>query len=419
MDLKCPSCQKELELFDCSVPRQKLVCPSCESEFLSASDLTFLYGTRLPPGDTGAERVGCPYCRQRYGIDYTLQDGLIGCQYCLKIFAVPPPDTRAPVLLVAEDSAPKRNLTSEYRETTAKIRGPSFERIRKDMVSESSGPAVPNVEPPPEKPPASGKSKPEWVLLVLRIMGNIVWLTFGGLAFALINIFWGVVYCCTVIGIPFGLQLFKIATLQLCPFGADVFYPKDKPVGCLCTGFNILWILFGGLWSALGNFIVGAFMCCTIIGIPFGLQYFKLGKLVFAPFGLEIRRTNSMLVTYITAAVLLFVIPSGCNMLMLAVAPAIPKQTAKQTPKESAIDLNEPPRLSASSSTPAVVQPEEKKPTMLIEEVTDDRGNTYIVQTPAPGNEEPPRLIKLKRKKIAAITNEITDSDGNVFIIAE
>ena len=39
---------------------------------------------------------------------------------------------------------------------------------------------------------------------------------------------------------------------------------------------NILWFIFAGVWLALGYALAGLVMCITIIGIPFGVQAFKL-----------------------------------------------------------------------------------------------------------------------------------------------
>jgi uncharacterized membrane protein YccF (DUF307 family) len=97
----------------------------------------------------------------------------------------------------------------------------------------------------------------------------------------------GVLYCLTIIGIPVGLQLFKLASLSLCPFGRDV---RDTPTatGCWSLSLNVLWVLFGGLEMALAHASIGLLFCVTIIGIPFGLQHFKLSLLALVPFGKEI-----------------------------------------------------------------------------------------------------------------------------------
>ncbi|MCR5409549.1 MAG: hypothetical protein K6E90_01065 [Lachnospiraceae bacterium] len=55
---------------------------------------------------------------------------------------------------------------------------------------------------------------------------------------------------------------------------------------------NIIWILFGGLISALGWLITGCLFCITIIGIPFGKQFFKIAKLALMPFGATVERVN-------------------------------------------------------------------------------------------------------------------------------
>lgn len=51
---------------------------------------------------------------------------------------------------------------------------------------------------------------------------------------------------------------------------------------------NIVWILLGGLITALMYFLVGLVFCVTIVGIPFGLQHFKLAGYALFPFGKEI-----------------------------------------------------------------------------------------------------------------------------------
>ncbi len=438
MNLKCPSCRKELELPDGSVSRQKLVCPSCESEFFSANDLTFCYGTKLPSRTAGVNRVACPHCRQHYGIDYKPVDGLVGCRNCLRIFAVPPQNARV-LTPVSGEASPHSTETRKLqvipmgivpppveqpapaaRNSDETISWPAPRKLASEppprrLTPEPAAPVIPEPEEPEEKPAKSDESKTQQSMLILRILSNLLWLFFGGLGLALINIFWGVIFCITIIGIPFGLQLFKVASLQLCPFGADVYYAKDKPVGCLCTGFNILWILCGGLWSALGNFIIGALMCCTIIGIPFGLQYFKLGKLLFAPFGLEIRRKDSMRLTYLTAGALLLFYLISSSIYYIGMVASIKSELDElaKIPK-----LTEPLTRPAPPPTPAPPE-EKKKETMLTEEIIDGNGNIFVIQTPAPDAEKHPGVIKLKRKKIPAITKEIIDGDGNIFIVDE
>lgn len=51
---------------------------------------------------------------------------------------------------------------------------------------------------------------------------------------------------------------------------------------------QVVWVLLAGWWLALSYLIAGALLCITIIGIPFGLQSFKLAGLALAPFGKRI-----------------------------------------------------------------------------------------------------------------------------------
>ena len=55
---------------------------------------------------------------------------------------------------------------------------------------------------------------------------------------------------------------------------------------------NILWLLLGGIFTAVEYVIASIGMMITIIGIPFGIQTLKLSLLALCPFGKEIRTTN-------------------------------------------------------------------------------------------------------------------------------
>ena len=65
-----------------------------------------------------------------------------------------------------------------------------------------------------------------------------------------------------------------------------------KGPGAMGTVGNVLWIIFGGLFAAIGAFLSGIIACITIIGIPVGLQMFKFAKFVLLPFGKEVREVN-------------------------------------------------------------------------------------------------------------------------------
>lgn len=112
-------------------------------------------------------------------------------------------------------------------------------------------------------------------------LGGIIWFLLGGLESGLSWFFAGVLWCITIVGIPVGLQCFKIADLSFWPFGKEVEYGG----GADSLFLNILWIIFSGALLALEHLFLGLFFCITIIGIPFGKQHFKLAKLALMPFG--------------------------------------------------------------------------------------------------------------------------------------
>jgi uncharacterized membrane protein YccF (DUF307 family) len=121
----------------------------------------------------------------------------------------------------------------------------------------------------------------------MNFIGNLIWLIFGGLAAALGYIVGGFVLCLTIIGIPFGLQCFKIAGLVLWPFGRRVV-STGNGMGCLSIFFNIIWLLCGGLYTAIVHLFFAAILAITIIGIPFARQHLKLMELSLMPFGKQV-----------------------------------------------------------------------------------------------------------------------------------
>lgn len=122
----------------------------------------------------------------------------------------------------------------------------------------------------------------------MNLPGNLIWLLFGGLAAALGYLLGGIVLCITVVGIPWGLQCFKLAGLVLWPFGRQVV-SDTKNTGCLSLLANIIWLLCGGLYTAAVHIFFGIILFITIIGIPFAKQHFKLVKISLMPFGKSIR----------------------------------------------------------------------------------------------------------------------------------
>lgn len=121
----------------------------------------------------------------------------------------------------------------------------------------------------------------------MNFLGNLIWLIFGGLFAALGYLFGGIILCITIIGIPFGIQCFKLAGLMLWPFGKKVVSDSGNS-GCLPVLANIVWILFGGIAVTLNHIIMGAILYITIVGIPWGRQHFKMVEISLLPFGKKV-----------------------------------------------------------------------------------------------------------------------------------
>ena len=122
----------------------------------------------------------------------------------------------------------------------------------------------------------------------MRTIGNFLWFIFGGFLSGLSWWISGLICCITIIGIPWGRQCFKFASMSFFPFKKDVEFGG----GAVSLLANLVWIVFFGFWMAVENFIFGLIWCITIVGIPFGKQFFKIAKLSLMPFGAEIVDIN-------------------------------------------------------------------------------------------------------------------------------
>ena len=122
----------------------------------------------------------------------------------------------------------------------------------------------------------------------MRILGNILWIVCGGFISWFSWIIAGCFWCLTIVGIPVGLQCFKLASISLNPFGKEV----ESDCGCVSFLLNIIWFFVSGIELAIINFILGCLLCITIVGIPFGKQFFKIAKVSLMPFGTTVRRVH-------------------------------------------------------------------------------------------------------------------------------
>lgn len=122
----------------------------------------------------------------------------------------------------------------------------------------------------------------------MSCLGNLLWFIFGGCISGLSWALAGCLWCISIIGIPYGIQCFKFASVSFFPFGKEIVYGG----GAVSFLVNVIWILISGIPLAIEHITIGCILCITIVGIPFGLQQFKLAKLALMPFGTSIVYTN-------------------------------------------------------------------------------------------------------------------------------
>jgi len=121
----------------------------------------------------------------------------------------------------------------------------------------------------------------------MSLVGNILWIVFGGFILTLGYLIGGVLMCCTIIGIPFGIQAMKFGFACLAPFGREVV-KLDNADDTLTLIFNLIWIVLCG-WEIFCSHLVLALLCAiTVVGIPFAAQHLKLAPLALFPFGRDL-----------------------------------------------------------------------------------------------------------------------------------
>jgi uncharacterized membrane protein YccF (DUF307 family) len=128
-------------------------------------------------------------------------------------------------------------------------------------------------------------------LAMLRLIGNLLWFVFGGFFLGLSWWLFGLLMAISIVGIPWARSCFVFGTFCFFPFGREAIDrreltgKRDLGTGALGTIGNIVWFVFAGIWLAIGHIASGIANCLTIIGIPFGIQHFKLAGCALAPVG--------------------------------------------------------------------------------------------------------------------------------------
>ncbi|MGT2887593.1 YccF domain-containing protein [Streptococcus didelphis] len=119
----------------------------------------------------------------------------------------------------------------------------------------------------------------------MTTLANIIWFIFAGFWAWLFWSLAGIILSLSILGLPLGLQCFKIANFGLFPFRKTIIMGESG----LSLLLNILWILLFGWELALAHLFSAFLLCLTIIGIPFAKQSLKLAKLSLFPFGAIIK----------------------------------------------------------------------------------------------------------------------------------
>ena len=122
----------------------------------------------------------------------------------------------------------------------------------------------------------------------MSLLGNILWLIFGGFIAGMMYIIGGLLLCLTIVGIPFGLQSIRIGVANFTPFGKEIV-EANRTGGCLGLVFDIIWILLFGWEIAIAHLISAGLLAITIVGIPFSLQHLKLIPVALFPFNYELK----------------------------------------------------------------------------------------------------------------------------------
>lgn len=121
----------------------------------------------------------------------------------------------------------------------------------------------------------------------MNALGNILFFVLGGFLIVLGYLIGGVVLCLTIVGIPFGVQAFKLARAVAAPFGTQVI-ERERASGCTSVVLNVIWVILPGLELAVAHLMLAVLLGITIIGIPFAKQHMKLVPLALIPFGRDI-----------------------------------------------------------------------------------------------------------------------------------
>lgn len=124
----------------------------------------------------------------------------------------------------------------------------------------------------------------------MSLIGNLIWIIFGGFLGAIFWLFAALIMAVSIVGLPFAYAAMRIASFVLLPFGRHLADARDVGASRIpgTALANLIWVIFAGFWLFLFHSVVGILFCVTVIGIPFGMAHFKLATVSFAPLGKRI-----------------------------------------------------------------------------------------------------------------------------------
>ncbi|MEN8173505.1 MAG: YccF domain-containing protein [Chloroflexota bacterium] len=122
----------------------------------------------------------------------------------------------------------------------------------------------------------------------MSLIGNMIWLIFGGFITGMGYILGGILVCITIVGIPFGRQAIKLGTASMVPFGKEIVVLEEANEFWQMVA-NIIWAMVLGWELAVAHLVHALILAITIVGLPFAKQHIKLIPVALFPFGRELR----------------------------------------------------------------------------------------------------------------------------------
>jgi uncharacterized membrane protein YccF (DUF307 family) len=129
----------------------------------------------------------------------------------------------------------------------------------------------------------------------MAALGNLIWFVFGGAFLALIWLLMAGLFAITIVGLPIARACLEFAKLSAFPFGKEIIRDTElKGDKNVSTFSKIISILLNIIWFPIGlilsmvYFLLGIISFITIIGIPVGVVYVRMGAFVLFPTGARV-----------------------------------------------------------------------------------------------------------------------------------